>query len=76
MENGLGNDEYILLTKRIGAVPAITVALQFGTPQEIADTRDWVDLLQWQFLDKPCRGISNHRSHEVSICNAVPYQLA
>lgn len=35
LENGLSTDEYIALCRRVGAEPAITVALQFGTPAEI-----------------------------------------
>lgn len=43
MQNGAGIDEYIALTKRTGAIPAITVALQFGTPAEIQNAVDWVE---------------------------------
>ena len=31
------------LIKRIGATPAITIPLQFGTPEEIQNAADWVE---------------------------------
>ena len=43
MQNGIGIDEYMQLVRRVGAIPAITVALQFGTAEEIQDARDWVE---------------------------------
>lgn len=43
LENGLGIDEYMALVSRLGAVPAITPALQFGTPAEVQDARDWIE---------------------------------
>lgn len=36
-------DEYIALCRRINATPAITVSLQFGTPEEISDAHDLVE---------------------------------
>ena len=45
MQNGPGIDEYMALTRRVGATPAITFALQFGTDAEIQDARDWVEYL-------------------------------
>jgi len=43
MQNGPGIDEYMALVSRIGATPAITVPLQFGSEKEITDARDWVE---------------------------------
>lgn len=43
LENGIGTDEYIALCRELGAVPAITVALTFGGPEEIADAAAWVE---------------------------------
>ena len=43
MQNGPGIDEYVALARRIGAQPAVSIALQFGTPAEVADARDWVE---------------------------------
>ena len=43
LQNGPGIDEYIALTNHIGATPAISIALQYGTPQEITDARDLVE---------------------------------
>ena len=45
MQNGPGIDEYMALTRRVGAMPAVTFALQFGTDDEIQDARDWVEYL-------------------------------
>ena len=43
LQNGPGVDEYIALALRVGAMPAITFALQFGTDAEIQDARDFVE---------------------------------
>ena len=43
MQNGLGIDDYIELTRRIGVEPAITFAIQYGTDIEIQDARDFVE---------------------------------
>ena len=45
LQNGPGVDEYIALCRRVGATPAITFALQFGTDQEIGEARDLVEYL-------------------------------
>jgi len=45
MQNAPGIDEYMALTRRVGATPAITFALQFGTDAEVQDARDWVEYL-------------------------------
>lgn len=49
--NGLGIDEYMTLVSRVGAVPAITIPLQFGTPEEIQDARDWVEYINGDASD-------------------------
>ena len=41
--NGISTDEYLQLCEAIGATPAITIALQYGTPAEIQDAVDWVE---------------------------------
>jgi alpha-L-arabinofuranosidase len=43
-QNAPNVDEYIALCRAVNATPAITVALQFGSPQEIQDA---VDLLEY-----------------------------
>lgn len=43
LENGPNIDEYMALIALVGATPAVTIALQFGTPQEIQDARDFVE---------------------------------
>ena len=43
LENGPNIDEYMALIAFTGATPAVTIALQFGTPQEIQDARDFVE---------------------------------
>ena len=43
MENGISTDEYLQLCAAIGATPAITIALQYGTPAEIQDAVDWLE---------------------------------
>lgn len=43
MENGPSTDEYLALCREIGAMPVITLALQFGTAEEVEDARAWVE---------------------------------
>eukprot|EP00658_Telonema_sp_P-2_P002651 TRINITY_DN10993_c0_g1_i1.p1 TRINITY_DN10993_c0_g1~~TRINITY_DN10993_c0_g1_i1.p1 ORF type:complete len:516 (+),score=85.57 TRINITY_DN10993_c0_g1_i1:310-1857(+) len=43
MVDGVGIDEYIQLCRRIGAEPAITVKLNYGTPDEIETAAAWVE---------------------------------
>jgi hypothetical protein len=40
-------DEYIQLCRATGATPAITVALQYGTPQEVQQAANWVQYCAW-----------------------------
>eukprot|EP00937_MAST-01D_sp_MAST-1D-sp2_P002767 g2767.t1 len=42
-ENGIGIDEYIALCEELGMTPAITVRLQFGDEDEVAEAADWVE---------------------------------
>jgi alpha-N-arabinofuranosidase len=42
VENGPNIDEYVALTAYVGATPAVTIPLQFGTQQEIQDAVDLV----------------------------------
>lgn len=43
MENGIGIDDYLALCEAVGYVPAITVRLQYATPEEVQEARDWVE---------------------------------
>jgi hypothetical protein len=43
LQNGPGVDEYMALVRRVGAAPAMTFALQFGTDAEVQDARDLVE---------------------------------
>jgi hypothetical protein len=45
MQNGPDLDEYLALCAEVGAEPAVTVPLQFGTPQEVQDAADLVEYL-------------------------------
>jgi len=42
-ENGINTDDYMALVAEVGAVAAITIPLQFGTPAEIQNAADWVE---------------------------------
>lgn len=43
MENGPSTDEYLALCREIGALPVITLALQFGTEGEVEEARAWAE---------------------------------
>jgi hypothetical protein len=43
LENGPSTDEYIALCREIGAMPVITLALQFGTDEEVESARSWAE---------------------------------
>ncbi len=43
MENGIGIDDYIALCNRVEMTPAITIALQTGSDQEIEEAHDFVE---------------------------------
>ncbi len=62
MQNGPGIDEYIALTNRVGAIPAITFALQYGTPAEIDDARDLVEYCNGN-SSTPWGGVRSQRGH-------------
>jgi hypothetical protein len=42
-ENGMDTDEYIALCRALGVKPAITMALQYGTDEEVKNAADWVE---------------------------------
>ena len=43
LENGPNIDEYMALIGFVGATPAVTIPLQYGTPQEVQDAVDLVE---------------------------------
>ena len=43
MENGPSTDEYLALCREIGAMPVITLVLQFGSAEEVENARAWVE---------------------------------
>jgi alpha-N-arabinofuranosidase len=71
LENGPNIDEYIALAARVGATPAVTVPLQFGTPEEIEDARDLVEYVNGDASapGKPWAALRAARGH------AAPYGI-
>jgi hypothetical protein len=43
VQNDIDTDAYMRLTNRLGMVPAITLALQYGTEAEIQSAKEWVE---------------------------------
>ena len=43
MENGPSTDEYLALCRELGALPVITLALQYGTAEEVEAARAWAE---------------------------------
>ena len=63
MLDGPTIDEYMELTAAVGATPAITVALQFGTAQEIQDAADWVEYLNGDAATTQWGAVRASRGH-------------
>jgi alpha-L-arabinofuranosidase len=43
VENDIDTDAYIRLTKKLNMIPAITLAIQYGTAEELELAREWVE---------------------------------
>lgn len=63
LQNGPGTDEYIELARRIGATPAITFALQYGTDEEVQDARDWVEYCNGDSVSTVWGAVRASRGH-------------
>eukprot|EP00656_Telonema_subtile_P044033 TRINITY_DN5032_c0_g1_i2.p1 TRINITY_DN5032_c0_g1~~TRINITY_DN5032_c0_g1_i2.p1 ORF type:complete len:508 (-),score=95.63 TRINITY_DN5032_c0_g1_i2:172-1596(-) len=62
MVDGIGIDDYMQLARRIGAEPAITIKLQYGTADEIDTAATWVEYCNGD-LDTKWGAVRASRGH-------------